>query len=148
MAMICGDNRFEIISKAKEALIESTNIEDSPEEMTVLDSFLFRCWQMGWLNKYDEALEQTRWIPVTERLPKDGRDVLVTLGHTYEPSYTDYSVARYLFCGENERHWHDERRGYLEWDEYSDGHGGCSLYKVLAWMPLPEPYKAGEQNDI
>lgn len=146
MAMICGDNRFEIISKAKEALIESTNIEDSPEEMAVLDNFLFRCWQMGWLDKYDEALKQTRWIPVTERLPKDGRDVLVTLGHTYEPSYTDYSVARYLFCGENERHWHDERRGYLEWDEYSDGHGGCSLYKVLAWMPLPEPYKAGEQE--
>lgn len=144
--MICGDNRFEIISKAKEALIESTNIEDSPEEMAVLDNFLFRCWQMGWLDKYDEALKQTRWIPVTERLPKDGRDVLVTLGHTYEPSYTDYSVARYLFCGENERHWHDERRGYLEWDEYSDGHGGCSLYKVLAWMPLPKPYKAGEQE--
>ena len=146
MAMICGDNRFEIIDKAKEALLESTNIEASPEEMAVLDNFLFRCWQMGWLDKYDKALEQTRWIPVTERLPKDGRDVLVTLGHTYEPSYTDYSVARYLFCGENERHWHDERRGYLEWDEYSDGHGGCSLYKVLAWMPLPEPYKAGDSE--
>ena len=144
--MICGDNRFEIIDKAKEALLESTNIEASPEEMAVLDNFLFRCWQMGWLDKYDKALEQTRWIPVTERLPKDGRDVLVTLGHTYEPSYTDYSVARYLFCGENERHWHDERRGYLEWDEYSDGHGGCSLYKVLAWMPLPEPYKAGDSE--
>ena len=52
MAMICGDNRFEIISKAKEALLESTNIEASPEEMAVLDDFLFRCWQMGWLDKY------------------------------------------------------------------------------------------------
>ena len=55
MADICGDNRFEIIAKAKEALIESTNIEDSPKEMAVLDNFLFRCWQMGWLDKYDEG---------------------------------------------------------------------------------------------
>lgn len=54
MAMICGDNRLEIIGKAKEALIESTNIEDSPEEMAVLNNFLFRCWQMGWLDKYDK----------------------------------------------------------------------------------------------
>lgn len=51
---IAGDNRFEIIAKAKEDLIESTNIEMSPDEMKVLDNFLFRCWQMGWLSKYDE----------------------------------------------------------------------------------------------
>lgn len=55
MGEICGDNRFEIIAKAKEALIESTNIETSPKEMEVLDAFLFRCWQMGWLNKYDTS---------------------------------------------------------------------------------------------
>ena len=58
MGEICGDNRFEIIAKAKEALIESTNIETSPKEMAVLDNFLFRCWQMGWLDKYDKAGEQ------------------------------------------------------------------------------------------
>lgn len=50
---MCGDNRFEIINKAKEDIINSTNITMSPEEMNVLDSFLFRCWQMGWLKKYD-----------------------------------------------------------------------------------------------
>lgn len=49
---VCGDDRFEIIEQAKKALLESTNIKDSPNEMEVLDSFLFRCWQMGWLNKY------------------------------------------------------------------------------------------------
>ena len=58
MGEICGDNRFEIIAKAKESLIENTNIKSSPKEMAVLDNFLFRCWQMGWLDKYDEAGEQ------------------------------------------------------------------------------------------
>ena len=53
MADICGDNRFEIISEAKNDLLEATNIKGSPEEMAVLDSFLFRCWQMGWLKKYE-----------------------------------------------------------------------------------------------
>ena len=46
---ICNDNRFKIIEKYKKELIESTNIEDSPEEMAVLDDILFRFWQMGWL---------------------------------------------------------------------------------------------------
>lgn len=54
MNVMCGDNRFEIIEKAKKDLIESTNIEMSPDEMKVLDDFLFRCWQMGWLKEYEE----------------------------------------------------------------------------------------------
>ncbi len=49
---ICGDNRFEIIAKAKEDIISATNIEAAKDEMECLDSFLFRCWQMGWLDKY------------------------------------------------------------------------------------------------
>ena len=52
MFEICGDNRFVIIERAKKDLLESTNIGNSSDEMKVLDSFLFRCWQMGWLNKY------------------------------------------------------------------------------------------------
>ena len=55
----CGDNRFEIIEKAKQSLLKGTNIESSPEEMKVLDNFLFRCWQMGWLKKYDEQSKES-----------------------------------------------------------------------------------------
>ena len=51
----CGDNRFEIIEKAKEDILDATNISASQDEMKVLDSFLFRCWQMGWLDKYSGA---------------------------------------------------------------------------------------------
>ena len=57
MGDICGDNRFEIIAKAKKNLLESTDIHTSEDEMKVLDSFLFRCWQMGWLKRYDKPRE-------------------------------------------------------------------------------------------
>ena len=59
MSDICGDNRFEIIAEAKSDLLEATNINDSPEEMAVLDNVLFRCWQMGWLKKYE--LNEFEW---------------------------------------------------------------------------------------
>lgn len=59
MNEICGDNRFEIIAKAKAHLLDATNIDTSEDEMKVLDSFLFRCWQMGWLDRYDTADRKT-----------------------------------------------------------------------------------------
>lgn len=49
----CCDNRFEIIAKAKEALLNETNIARDEQEMSVIDNILFRCWQMGWLDKYE-----------------------------------------------------------------------------------------------
>lgn len=52
---VCGDDRFELIDKAKAKLLEATNIEMRPDEMIVLDSILFRCWQMGWLDKLREC---------------------------------------------------------------------------------------------
>ena len=54
MGEVCADNRFEIIQRAKDDLINSTNIESSPDEMRVLNSFLYRCWQMGWLELYNK----------------------------------------------------------------------------------------------
>ena len=57
MGDICRDNRFEIIAKAKVDLLNSTNIDTSDDEMKVIDSFLFRCCQMGWLERYDRPRE-------------------------------------------------------------------------------------------
>lgn len=58
MANVCGDNRFEVIAMAKQALLDSTNIDESPDEMKVLNNFLFRCWQMGWLDRYESELKE------------------------------------------------------------------------------------------
>lgn len=52
MNEVCTDDRFEIIDRAKRDLLECTNIDTSPDEMKVINNILFRCWQMGWLDKY------------------------------------------------------------------------------------------------
>lgn len=53
---LCDDNKIITIEKAKQAMIKGTNIENSPEEMKVLNNILFRCWQMGWLDRYDPPM--------------------------------------------------------------------------------------------
>ena len=55
MNIICNDNRFEIVEKFKNRLIEATNIKSCPDEMAVIDNILFRFWQLGWLDKIDAA---------------------------------------------------------------------------------------------
>ena len=83
------------------------------------------------------------WIPCSERLPDTEEEVWVILGYTYKSDCTQKSIARYIRFENGEAHWCDNKWGYLEWEKYSDGHGGCSSYKVLAWMPA-EPYKGVE----
>ena len=60
---ICGDNRFEIIAEAKRQLLEYTNIETSSDERAEIDSFLFRCWQMGWLKSLDKEAADDKKQP-------------------------------------------------------------------------------------
>ena len=85
------------------------------------------------------------WISVEERVPEDGTDVLVVLKPTYESDYIEYSIARYLRFENDEAHWCDEHYGYLEWGKYSDGRGGSSQYKVIAWQSIA-PYRP-ERSD-
>lgn len=54
----CGDNKFRAIARAKEHLFQATNIAENKKELEVLDSFLLRCWQMGWLKQYEDGEEK------------------------------------------------------------------------------------------
>lgn len=96
------------------------------------------------IEQLQEDLEQDEkengWIPVSERLPEDEKECLVTLEKVYGTPETLFGIANYLKFGDA-GYWNERKYGYLEWDKYSDGHGGTKMYKVIAWMPLPEPYK-------
>lgn len=56
----CNDNRFEIIEDVKKHLIESTNIATNDKELVVLDSILFRLWQLGYLK--DTNIKHASWV--------------------------------------------------------------------------------------
>jgi hypothetical protein len=141
--VICGDDRFKTIEKAKQDLLESTNIQTSEDEMQVIDDFLFRCWQMGWLEKYEQpkidcsectrrkfyqqgyqdGLNADKWIPCEERLPNKG-DVVLAQYHGWNGF--DKIVMAYI----------------REDDEWKIEFGGvCNYSSIFAWQPLPQPYK-------
>ena len=64
-------------------------------------------------------------------LPKEASEVYLILQSKYN-NFTEYSVGIYVYV-ENDWYWQDYKYGWLEWDKYSDNHGGCSIYKVIAW---------------
>jgi hypothetical protein len=97
---------------------------------------------MDYIENMDDEKENG-WIPVSERLPEDEKEYLVTLEKVYGTPEKLYGIANYLKFGDA-GYWNENKYGYLEWDKYSDGHGGTKMYKVIAWMPLPEPYKEVE----
>lgn len=98
MNAICGDNRFEIMAKAKEDIIETTNIETSPDEMKVLDSFLFRCWQMGWLKQYDKQSDNHECDVWDGRMHMSNNAITIENTSDLFPTIPVTCGTRVIFC--------------------------------------------------
>lgn len=95
-----------------------------------------------------------QWIPCSERLPDDNVPVNITwVNHDPEPYYSDikdkpFSATAVYYQGK--WYWYSStiedylmEYGRAEWDEIEEAmHNSI---EVIAWMPLPEPYK-GEQE--
>ena len=82
------------------------------------------------------AQPEQRWIPCSEKLPEEGHDVLITK----EP----FKIKGYEQEVIKAKRSIDPRSGKIEW--WSPEFGTLTNKAVLAWMPLPEPYREGDQK--
>lgn len=75
-----------------------------------------------------------KWIPVSERLPEEAYGCLVTV-MDYEPStQTDFENILPYFVGYDGHGW-------------NNADGETIPFEVIAWMPLPEPYRESEEEN-
>ena len=90
------------------------------------------------LMQLPSAQPEQRWIPCEERLPEIGDTYIVT-GIQKDP---------------HEKEWHyfvDVASNYGDyiddyWDTFNDWIEGQETH-IVAWMPLPEPYKMGGDEE-
>jgi len=77
-------------------------------------------------------IQQAEWIPVTERLPEDMQKVLIWFEYyrygDFNCMYQTYGFG-YVLDG--------------KWSPFINGKTGWQDYNIIAWMPLPEPYEVG-----
>ena len=112
-----GVNRMDDLI-SRQALLESI------ERISVKGNVLDDDWVYRFIQEFPYAQQ---WIPCSERLPAYGEDVFLSIGK--------YCNVGYLVAA------NDETDG--EW-YYSGWYH--PMYDVSAWMPLPDPYKEGNNG--
>lgn len=108
----------------REEAIEELKARKEHYEMGDGCEFLVEALEMG-----IKALEQEpKWIPVSERLPEENGQYLVTVKNLtgYEQLYNNVFECEFF-----EKDWI-----FKGWKDN----------KVIAWMPLPQPYKAESEE--
>ena len=71
------------------------------------------------------------WIPCNERLPEEPFGCLVTVIDCEPVTQTDFENILPYFVGYDGESWNDED-------------GNVMPFEVIAWQPLPEPFKESD----
>jgi len=87
------------------------------------------------------AEKQGKWIPCEERLPEEDKEVLISYRYKEgegDPRHVDIDITTYgqMYFGGQKVGEHKHWRAPFEYF--------ASNYEVIAWMPLPKPWKGEE----
>ena len=96
------------------------------------------------------AEPKQRWIPCSERLPENIRPVIVTWKNNDPASYYQYIVGKHFigsahYCNGKWFWYSSTCEDYLAEYGKSDVDEVDEAIEIIAWMPLPEPWK--EESD-
>lgn len=89
------------------------------------------------------------WIPVTERLPKDFEEVIITWVienvERYDGDTEDIKSSGAAIFYKSKWYWYSNATLHvlMTRGEYKDMLIDDAI-RITAWMPLPEPYKKGD----
>lgn len=126
----------EAIKHAEKIMVE--NLEKT-KGRSASDPIAINCFECAeehrqlaeWLKELKQLREQTKWIPVSKRLPDDYKIVIASVDHQFV-----YPEARY--SKEDGWEWAYES-GSDYWVEIRGD--------VDAWMPLPKPYEPQKSEE-
>lgn len=121
---------YEAIIHCEEVMVE--NLEKT-KDRNASDPIAINCFECAdehrqlaeWLKELKQLREQTTWIPCSERLPEDKETVLVTFKHFVSGNTIGLGSVILL---RGKPHWYVREQS-------------LGTYDVLAWIPLPKPYK-------
>lgn len=114
-----------VIDALKEDMEDTKKCYEYYQEKELIE-FCYNCMErvIDRLPQYypENAVEESRWIPCSERLPENAMNVIA--------QFSSGTVTELRYAG----------NGIFE------GIYDYSTKVIIAWMPLPEPYKEGEDE--
>lgn len=135
--MICREvqyNMQEQIEGAAISAVQSCGINVKKEELIKALNYDRQQYEKG----YADAKAEQQWISVEERLPEENGRYLVTRGlNACGSLWNRIYIANYsdLMGIKSERIWWQGNVGKPDFERLDD---------VLAWLPLPAPYREDE----
>ena len=102
--------------------LESNNFTDTSPISMMTVATIANCIEE--IVNLPSAEPERRWIPVTEKLPINGVDVIVSV--LDDSGDTPYRFTSVGWCITNGQYWVVDNE---------------MCYGVIAWMPLPEPWR-------
>lgn len=120
-----------------EKILEEIDQEKKNAALSIRHTTGYKAGQIRMAERIEKIIRKHMndvWIPVEERLPEDDVNVLITYADIDDDQYVGIDITNYgyAYLGGNKLDYKEWRSPFEYFKTY---------YKVIAWRPLPEPYR-------